>query len=297
MQTGAGGAKHEAESYWPALRPPAAPLTKRRAGGMTKQVLDLGTVANDGTGDTLRAGGDKVNDNFDDLYAAAGPWNINYPKAAADTPDDEFNAAALDAKWTAVNGSAGNVALLGSSGGVYELFEDESFLAVQIANGSEVNLRQDYTLPDGKSIVAAVSLSVSINAQSGLTNNDLRAGLVINDTDTGPFDGVDVGVVFDVDTDGWRIAAPNGFNSTPISGTIAAVGNRIYFRVSRSGLSYYSFFSFDGMCWNPLGSQSLAGALSNVWLGFTSPVAFTETPKPIMLCHWIRQGTNDLLPW
>lgn len=35
---------------------------------MAKQTLNLGTVANDGTGDTLRTGGDKINDNFDEVY-------------------------------------------------------------------------------------------------------------------------------------------------------------------------------------------------------------------------------------
>ncbi len=35
---------------------------------MAQQLLDIGTVANDGTGDTLRNAMDKVNDNFTDLY-------------------------------------------------------------------------------------------------------------------------------------------------------------------------------------------------------------------------------------
>jgi hypothetical protein len=35
---------------------------------MAKQVINIGTTANDGTGDTLRAGMDKVNDNFTELY-------------------------------------------------------------------------------------------------------------------------------------------------------------------------------------------------------------------------------------
>ena len=39
---------------------------------MAKQALDLGTTANDNTGDTLRAGGDKINDNFNELYTALG---------------------------------------------------------------------------------------------------------------------------------------------------------------------------------------------------------------------------------
>ena len=39
---------------------------------MAKQLLALGTSANDGTGDSLRAGGDKINDNFTELYDALG---------------------------------------------------------------------------------------------------------------------------------------------------------------------------------------------------------------------------------
>ena len=39
---------------------------------MAKQSLGLGTAANDNTGDTLRAGGDKINDNFNEIYTALG---------------------------------------------------------------------------------------------------------------------------------------------------------------------------------------------------------------------------------
>ena len=35
---------------------------------MAKQVIDIGTTANDGTGDPLRSAFDKVNDNFTELY-------------------------------------------------------------------------------------------------------------------------------------------------------------------------------------------------------------------------------------
>lgn len=39
---------------------------------MTKQSLNVGSAANDNTGDTLRSGGLKINGNFDELYAAIG---------------------------------------------------------------------------------------------------------------------------------------------------------------------------------------------------------------------------------
>jgi hypothetical protein len=37
---------------------------------MSQQTIGLGSVADDGTGDTLRDGGDKINDNFTELYTA-----------------------------------------------------------------------------------------------------------------------------------------------------------------------------------------------------------------------------------
>jgi hypothetical protein len=39
---------------------------------MAKQTVGIGTVADDGTGDNLRDGMDKVNDNFDEIYTALG---------------------------------------------------------------------------------------------------------------------------------------------------------------------------------------------------------------------------------
>tara|TARA_R110000823_G_scaffold220539_2_gene349196 strand:+ start:4378 stop:4641 length:264 start_codon:yes stop_codon:yes gene_type:complete len=35
---------------------------------MGQQSINIGSTANDGTGDTLRDGGDKINDNFTELY-------------------------------------------------------------------------------------------------------------------------------------------------------------------------------------------------------------------------------------
>jgi len=37
---------------------------------MAKQTVNIGATANDNTGDTIRVGGDKINDNFTELYDA-----------------------------------------------------------------------------------------------------------------------------------------------------------------------------------------------------------------------------------
>ena len=43
---------------------------------MAKQSIDIGTIANDGTGSNLREGGDIVNDNFNEIYTAIGDGSI-----------------------------------------------------------------------------------------------------------------------------------------------------------------------------------------------------------------------------
>lgn len=44
---------------------------------MSKQLLNLGTVINDGTGDNLRTGGQKINDNFNEIYGVNGLLKSN----------------------------------------------------------------------------------------------------------------------------------------------------------------------------------------------------------------------------
>lgn len=44
---------------------------------MAQQTINIGTTANDGTGDSLRAAGPKINANFTELYAAAAPAIIH----------------------------------------------------------------------------------------------------------------------------------------------------------------------------------------------------------------------------
>ena len=43
---------------------------------MAKQTVNIGSTANDGTGDQLRTAFDKINDNFDEVYVA-GPVGSN----------------------------------------------------------------------------------------------------------------------------------------------------------------------------------------------------------------------------
>jgi len=50
---------------------------------MAKQTVNIGTTANDGTGDQLRDAFDKLNDNFDEVYAGTATVAQSYTPAAA----------------------------------------------------------------------------------------------------------------------------------------------------------------------------------------------------------------------
>lgn len=113
---------------------------------MAKQTIGLGSSANDNTGDTLRVGGDKVNDNFNEIYTALGNGTtltvdttnpavgqvLRY-NGATFLPSDYTNlTAALDVNGNSiVSSSNGNIAvatngsgdLTLSAGGVTSIFK------------------------------------------------------------------------------------------------------------------------------------------------------------------------------
>ena len=44
---------------------------------MTRQNINIGSAANDGTGDTLRSAGTKINQNFQEIYTQLGGDSSN----------------------------------------------------------------------------------------------------------------------------------------------------------------------------------------------------------------------------
>ena len=78
---------------------------------MAKQTVNLGTAANDGTGDPLRTAFDKVNDNFDEVYgnnfvttAMLGADVVTGAKIADDAVDSEhINNGSIDLAHLAAN--------------------------------------------------------------------------------------------------------------------------------------------------------------------------------------------------
>ena len=95
---------------------------------MARQTLDIGTNANDGTGDTLRSGGEKINDNFNELYSTLGGnsiatngINASYATQTIDTASATVN----DSDTLIIFNRSGAIAATlsdGTSTGQYKIF-------------------------------------------------------------------------------------------------------------------------------------------------------------------------------
>src|SRR5210317_136092 len=68
---------------------------------MAKQTINIGTIANDGTGSTLRAAGDLVNDNFNEIYTAIGDGTtLNSDVLTASSTHTLTNKSGNISQWT-----------------------------------------------------------------------------------------------------------------------------------------------------------------------------------------------------
>jgi hypothetical protein len=75
---------------------------------MAKQTINIGTTANDGTGDTLRDGADKINDNTNELYNLLGDGStlsisgdVTMSAGAVTIANDAVEFAMLENRYTA----------------------------------------------------------------------------------------------------------------------------------------------------------------------------------------------------
>lgn len=84
---------------------------------MARQNLFLGTVANDGTGETLRGAGQKINNNFRELYTLLGDSNGVTNFVALDDSGVIFNGTSFDTILTAANPASRIIITLPDSAG------------------------------------------------------------------------------------------------------------------------------------------------------------------------------------
>ena len=189
---------------------------------MAKQSLGLGSSANDNTGDTLRAGGDKINDNFNEIYSALGNGStlqvnttnpatgqvLRYNGSQFAASDYSNLTSALDVNGNSiVSSSNGNIAVAANgtgditlaAGGVTSIFDGATGT---IAFPTKISYKNEYS-----SLAAAPAAAtypgyfftvdgddkpyVNINIATGGVG-DTRAFLLTQYTGIGDLSNVDV---------------------------------------------------------------------------------------------------------
>ena len=102
---------------------------------MAKQTINIGSSANDGSGSTLRAGGDLINDNFNEIYTALGDGSTLSPVTASST--HTFTNKTYDL------GGTGN-SFTGSLAEFNTVLQGDSFVSL---TGSETLTNKTLTTP------------------------------------------------------------------------------------------------------------------------------------------------------
>ncbi len=109
---------------------------------MVKQIIATGAVANDGTGDTLRGAGDKINQNFTEIYDTIGV-NGAVHQVSFDSTSVVFEGTLADAFETRLKAveptTIDNDILLPDSSGTIDLIASPSTLTNKTLTSPKIN--------------------------------------------------------------------------------------------------------------------------------------------------------------
>lgn len=216
--------------------------------------------------------------------------------------DDDFDSRVLDPKWIVLSGTPGTVNPRATGGGVYDLTSRPGWLLGQAdTSGNRINLRQDYELASGESIVVAVAVGITADGTSGIADGHMGCGITLN-TDDDPQNRVTINV--DAESNGWRV-----YTDRHIGGTEdmrhwvpqadapfpPAIARRIYLRVLRDSLDYYCMWSVDGGAWFQFQAKPMPAAMDSFRIFIDAPSA--PDPTPIAGFDFVRIGGSGIDPW
>ena len=186
---------------------------------MAKQTVNLGSSANDGTGDPLRTAFDKINDNFDELYLYSTATTGNNITITGNTiaSDDTNGNITLDPNGT------GRVVLATASELRFTDHVDNAIAHVD-ADG-DLKLLSTLTF-DGTTL--ATTGSVTVNSRMKIEDNRITTLTTNDDIDIDP---AGTGKINYITTQQTGVGAAGGATNVPAAPTI-------YFQIKVNGVNY-----------------------------------------------------------
>lgn len=154
---------------------------------MTKQLINRGTVANDGTGDDLRAAGEKINDNFNEVYSALGNGSsilfdttgvsdgkgLIYDSSVSKFIVSDFNTFSFtvrDDSSTTSSITSGEILTFSGGTGIDAVVTD---------NTVTLDIDSTVTTLTGSQVLTNKSIAAGSNTITGLTNSNLSGSAAI----------------------------------------------------------------------------------------------------------------------
>ena len=125
---------------------------------MARQTINIGTTANDGTGDPLRTAFDKINDNFVELYGADN--NLNTLDANLDVNGNSIVTGVTNGDITIVQNGTGNINL-----GAIRINGSE----ITSTDSTQITVKEKLRVTGALETVGATTLSTSLTLASGAT--------------------------------------------------------------------------------------------------------------------------------
>ena len=186
---------------------------------MAKQTVNLGSSANDGTGDPLRTAFDKINDNFDELYLYSTASSGNNITITGNTiaSDNTNGNITLDPNGT------GDIVI--ATGAELQLTDHTDNAVVYSDASGNLTMSAGFTF-NGTNV--ATTGSISVNSRLKLENNRITTQTTNDDIDLDP---AGTGLVNLITTAQGTVGAAGAAAAVPATPTT-------YFQIKVNGTTY-----------------------------------------------------------